>query len=207
MGRWHGLCLQPGYHDAMAPILSNRPILYLQSRGGRYGSLLTGEFRVLFQLPRADPEISSFERTGRYGSWHASLHSESSAAVEVRLLSGSRCDPNRLLTTQRTANREPILLNPGEGRPELHLVGISAGIFNAVPMAISANFSTLYETCVEAGRVYARLCNLTLVRSRAMEDRPGVWGYAVIDIAVAKLEKILEQFQHAKVTSFYSLWS
>ena len=95
------------------------------------------------------------------------------------------------------------MLNPGEGRPETHLIGISAGIFNAVAMATSTNFGTLYNACIEAGRVYARLCNLTLVRSRAIEDRPGVWGWAIVDLAVNKLEKILEQFQHAKVT--YSL--
>ena len=68
-------------------------------------------------------------------------------------------------------------------------------------MAAAANFGTLYDACIEAGRVYARLCNLTLIQSRAMEDRPGVWGWVVLDIAVNKLEKILEQFQHAKVTS------
>ena len=66
-------------------------------------------------------------------------------------------------------------------------------------MATAANFSTLYEACIEAGRVYVRLCSLTLIRSRAMEDRPGVWGWAVIDIPVGKLEKFLEKFQHAKV--------
>jgi len=201
MGRWHGLCLRPGYHDAMAPILLGRPVLCLQGRGERYGPLLAGELRDLFQLPRARPEISPFGRPGRHGPRHASLHRESGAAVEVRLLPGSDSDSARLLTAQRTANREPLLLNPGEGRPESHLIGISAGIFNAVAMATSANFGTLYDACIEAGRVYARLCNLTLVRSRAMEDRPGVWGWAVVDIAVNKLEKILEQFQHAEVTS------
>ena len=121
----------------------------------------------------------------------------------MRLLPGSDSDFDsaRLLTAQRTANREPLLLNPGEGRPESHLIGISGGIFNAVAMTTSANLDTLYDACIEAGRVYARLCNLTLVRSRSMEDRPGVWGWAVIDIAVNKLEKILEQFQNVKVTS------
>lgn len=123
----------------------------------------------------------------------------------MRLLAGSGSGPDsesaRLLTAQRTASREPLLLNPGEGRPESHLIGISAGIFNAVAVATSTNFSTLYDSCIEAGRLYARLCNLTLVRSRAMEDRPGVWGWAVIDIPVNKLEKILEQFQDAEVMS------
>ncbi|KAJ0122145.1 hypothetical protein J7T55_002657 [Diaporthe amygdali] len=96
-----------------------------------------------------------------------------------------------------TANREPLLLNPGDGRPETHLIGISGGLWNAVAVPTSANFSTLYDTCIEAGRVYARLCNLTLVRSRAMEDRPGVWGWAVVGVAADELERTLEQFQHA----------
>ncbi|KAG8527707.1 Type I Iterative PKS [Bacidia gigantensis] len=97
----------------------------------------------------------------------------------------------------KTADREPLLLNPGEGT-ESHLVGISAGIFNAVAAAASANFGTLYSACIEAGRAYARLCDVTLIRSRAIEDRPGVWGWVIIDVAVNKLEKILEQFQNAK---------
>ena len=203
MGRWHRLCLRPGYHDAMAPILLGKPVLCLQGRGERYGPLLAGELRKWFQLPRGRPEISPFGRPGRHGPRHAPLRRESGAAVEVRLLPDSHSDYDsaRLLTAQRTADREPLLLNPGEGRPEWHLIGISAGIFNAVTMATAASFGTLYDACIEAGRVYARLCNLTLVRSRAMEDRPGVWGCVVVDIAVNKLEKILEQFQHAKVTS------
>ena len=203
MGGWHGLCLRPGYHDGVAPILLERPLLCLQGRGERYGPLLAGELWDLFQLPRARPEISAFGRRGRNDPRHAPLHRESSAVVEVRLLPGSdsEFDSARLLTAQRTANHEPLLLNPGEGRPESHLIGISGGIFNAVAMATSANLNTLYDACIEAGRVYARLCNLTLVRSRAIEDRPGVWGWAVIDIAVNKLERILEQFQNAEVTS------
>ncbi|KAJ4287151.1 Non-reducing polyketide synthase curS2 [Kalmusia sp. IMI 367209] len=96
----------------------------------------------------------------------------------------------------KAANCEPLLLNPGEGRPQLHLVGISGGLWNAVTMPTAANFSTLYDACIEAGRVYARLCNLTFVRSRAMEDRPGVWGWAVLDIATDELGRILEKFQN-----------
>ncbi|KAK0728742.1 hypothetical protein B0T26DRAFT_768494 [Lasiosphaeria miniovina] len=98
-----------------------------------------------------------------------------------------------------TANREPLLLNPGEGRPETHLMGISGGLWNAVAVPTAANFASLYESCLETARVYARLCNLTLVRSRAMEDRPGVWGWAVVtvDMTTAELDKTLERFQTA----------
>ncbi|ROV92577.1 hypothetical protein VMCG_08955 [Cytospora schulzeri] len=98
-----------------------------------------------------------------------------------------------------TANREPLLLNPGKGRPDshTHLIGISGGLWNAVAVPTSSNFTSLYDACIEAGRVYARLCNLTVVRSRAMEDRPGVWGWAVVGIATDELDNILEQFQHA----------
>lgn len=83
--------------------------------------------------------------------------------------------------------------------PESHLVGISGGLWNAVAVPISSSFNTLYDASLEAGRVYARLCNLTMVRSRAMEDRPGVWGGAVVGIAADELEKILEQFQNTMV--------
>lgn len=81
----------------------------------------------------------------------------------------------------------------------MHLIGISGGLWNAVAVPTSGNFATLYDACIEAGRVYARLCNLTLVRSRAMEDRPGVWGWAVVGIAADELNRILEQFQNATV--------
>lgn len=112
-------------------------------------------------------------------------------------------DPNstRFLTARRTANREPLLLNPGEGTPESHLIGISGGLWNAVAVPTSANFGTLYDACLEAGRVYARLCSLTFVRSRAMEDRPGVWGWVVVEVAADELEKILERFQQDMVNS------
>jgi hypothetical protein len=100
------------------------------------------------------------------------------------------------------------LLNPGEGKPELHthLIGISGGLWNAVAVPTSANFTNLYDACIEASRVYARLCNLTLVRSRAMEDRPGVWGWAVLGIAADELDKILEQFQHTMVWQHPPHW-
>ena len=125
----------------------------------------------MFQLLRARPEISRFERPDRHGPRYASLYRESGAAVEVRLLPGSYSISNStcLLTVPRTADREPLLLNLGEGRPESHLIGISTGIFNAVPMASTLNFGTLYNTYIEASRVYARLYNLTLISLRAMK--------------------------------------
>ena len=84
----------------------------------RYGPLLGGELPDLLQLSRACPEISSFGRPDRHGPQCASLHRESGAAVEVRLLLGSdfNTDSTRLLTAQRTADREPLLLNLGPSR-------------------------------------------------------------------------------------------
>jgi hypothetical protein len=96
--------------------------------------------------------------------------------------------------------REPLLLDPNGARPELNLLGISGGLFSAAVVPISTNFDTLYDACLEAGRVWSRLCDLTLVRSRAMEDRPGVWGWAVLGISAEELAKTLEQFQNAMVS-------
>lgn len=193
----------------MASVLLGRPVLCLHSRGQGNGSVFEGKLWSLFQLPRTRPKISPFGRRGRHGPRHAALCRESGASARVRILLLPDPDPDfrdpclimPLLTSCRTANREPLLLNPGEGRPETHLIGISGGLWNAVSVPTSANFSTLYDTCIEAGRVYARLCNLTLVRSRAMEDAPGIWGWAVVGVPAEELEKILEQFQQAMVSS------
>jgi hypothetical protein len=105
-----------------------------------------------------------------------------------------------LLTASRAVIREPLLLDPTGPRPELNLLGISGGLFSAAVVPISTNIETLYDACLEAGRVWSRLCNLTLVRSRAMEDRPGVWGWAILGLKAEELGKTLEQFQSAMVS-------
>nr|AOO87091.1 polyketide synthase [Alternaria alternantherae] len=105
----------------------------------------------------------------------------------------------RAVLLLETANREPLLLHPGEdGRPETHLVGISGGLWNAIAVPISTNFSTLYNSSIETGRVWVRLWGLIFARSRAREDGPGAWGWAVLGTTADELEKILETFQNAK---------
>ncbi|KAK2758262.1 polyketide synthase pks13 [Arachnomyces sp. PD_36] len=94
-----------------------------------------------------------------------------------------------------SVSRDSRLLDPARPRPEL--VGISGGLFSAAAVSISTNFESLHGACLEAGRVWSRLCNLTLVRSRAMEERPGTWGWAVLGMPAEKLGQSLEQFQNA----------
>ena len=44
-------------------------------------------------------------------------------------------------------------------------------------LAIAKDFESVYNAVLEGARVFARICRLTLVRSRAMEDCPtGAWG-------------------------------
>lgn len=83
----------------------------------------------------------------------------------------------------------------------MHLVGVSAGLWNAVAVPISTNFNTLYESTIEAGRVWIRLCSLIFSQSRSREDRPGVWGRAVVGMSVDELEEILKKFQDDVVSS------
>ncbi|KAI2478997.1 Polyketide synthase module protein [Pyrenophora tritici-repentis] len=99
----------------------------------------------------------------------------------------------RAVVLLEAVNREPHILDSSRPRPEI--IGISGGLFSAVVMSISTNFETLYAACIEAGRIWSRLCNLTLVRSRAMEERPGTWGWAILGISAAELGETLEQFQ------------
>jgi hypothetical protein len=108
-----------------------------------------------------------------------------------------------LTILQSVANREPLLLNPSEGTSETHLFGISGGLWNAVAVPTTSNFGSLYYASIEAGRVYSRLCSLTLIRSRAVESQGGSWGWVVVDVAADELEQTLERFQHSMVQSHY----
>ncbi|KAJ6133989.1 conidial yellow pigment biosynthesis polyketide synthase [Penicillium sp. IBT 18751x] len=99
----------------------------------------------------------------------------------------------RAVVLLEAISSEPQLLDPGLPRPEL--IGVSGGLFSAAVVPIATNFTPLYDACLEAGRVWARLCNLTLVKSRAMEERPGTWGWAVLGIQAEELDEALEQFQ------------
>ncbi|KAL4948626.1 conidial yellow pigment biosynthesis polyketide synthase [Aspergillus filifer] len=101
----------------------------------------------------------------------------------------------RAVVLLETVRGEPQLLDPTE--PSLGMIAISGGLFSAAAVSISTNLDTLHDAVLEAGRVWARLCNLTLVRSRAMEERPGTWGWAVLGIPDEELDKILGQFQNA----------
>ena len=95
--------------------------------------------------------------------------------------------------------REPQLVNTNGPRPEA--LGISGGLTNLSALAIAKDFEILYDAVLEGARVFARICRLTLVRSRAMEDCPtGAWGWAVLGIVPDELRKVLDQFQQSMVS-------
>nr|ACD39753.1 non-reducing polyketide synthase [Hypomyces subiculosus] len=89
--------------------------------------------------------------------------------------------------------KESQLVDLNGSKPEA--LGISGGLTNLAALAISTDFESLYDAVIEAARIFVRLCRFTSVRSRAMEDRPGVWGWAVLGITPEELSKVLEQFQ------------
>ncbi|KAL8910261.1 MAG: hypothetical protein Q9171_004425 [Xanthocarpia ochracea] len=92
--------------------------------------------------------------------------------------------------------REPELVNKTGPKPEA--LGISGGLTNLSALAIAKDFDSLYDAVLEGARVFARICRLTLVRSRAMEDySTGAWGWAVLGIAPDELRKVLEHFQES----------
>lgn len=89
-------------------------------------------------------------------------------------------------------------MNTTGPRPEA--LGISGGLTNLSALAIARDFNVLYDAVLEGARVFARICRLTLVRSRAMEDCPaGAWGWAVLGIVPDELRKVLDQFQQSMV--------
>lgn len=93
--------------------------------------------------------------------------------------------------------KEPQLLNTTGAGPEK--LGISGGLTNLCALAICEDFESLYGAVLEVARLFVRLCRFTSVRSRAMEDRPGTWGWAVLGITPEELGKVLEQFQKSIV--------
>ena len=97
-------------------------------------------------------------------------------------------------TLLQWVKREPHLLGP-HARTEW--LGISGGLLTLSALAIAEDFETLYDACLEVGRLVVRVCKLTSVRSRAVEDRPGVWGWAVLGISPDDLRKALDQFQQS----------
>lgn len=95
--------------------------------------------------------------------------------------------------------QEPQLVNKAGLRPEA--LGISGGLTNLAALPIAKYFESLYYAALERARVFAKLCRLTLVRSRAMEDCPaGAWGWAVLGILPDELCNVLDQFQQRMVS-------
>jgi zearalenone synthase (nonreducing iterative type I polyketide synthase) len=97
-------------------------------------------------------------------------------------------------TLLQYVKREPDLLGV---KTRSEWLGISGGLISLSALAISEDFEALHEACIEVTRVLVRLCKLTSVRSRAVEDRPGVWGWAILGISTDDLSKALDQFQQS----------
>ncbi|KAG7289996.1 Non-reducing polyketide synthase rads2 [Staphylotrichum longicolle] len=100
----------------------------------------------------------------------------------------------RSATLLQWVKREPHLLGRG-GQAEW--LGISGGLITLSARAISEDFDTLRAASLEIARLFVRLCKFTSVRSRAAEDAPGAWGWAVVGIAQDELRKKLDEFQRS----------
>ncbi len=101
----------------------------------------------------------------------------------------------------RWVKREPQLMSRYGARP-LGL-GICGGLINLSTLAISTDFESLYDATLEVAGLFFRLCRFASVRSRAIEDRPGVWGWAILGITPDELVKALDQFQQSMVRNGY----
>jgi hypothetical protein len=95
-------------------------------------------------------------------------------------------------TLLQWAKREPHLLGLNA---QTEWLGISGGLLTLSALAISEDFEALYDACLEVGRLVLRVSKLASVRSRAVEDKPGVWGWAVLGISPDDLRNVIDQFQ------------
>ncbi|EFQ36690.1 beta-ketoacyl synthase domain-containing protein [Colletotrichum graminicola M1.001] len=97
---------------------------------------------------------------------------------------------NLLLWARRDAS---ILSNNGN----TEWLGISGGLISMSAWAVSEDFDTLRAALLEIARLLVRLCKFTSIKSRSVEDRRGVWGWAVVGVALEDLSKSLEEFQQS----------
>jgi iterative type I PKS product template protein len=88
--------------------------------------------------------------------------------------------------------REPHII--GSGAPTEWLA-FSGGLLTSSALAIAETFEELQDACLEAARLVLRVAKLASVRSRAVEDTPGTWGWAVLGMSPGDLRKVLDQFQ------------
>ncbi|OQV03524.1 polyketide product template domain-containing protein isoform 2 [Cladophialophora immunda] len=88
--------------------------------------------------------------------------------------------------------REPHLVGPDAPTEWL---GLSGGLLTASALAVADTFETLYDALLQTARLVVRVCKVASVRSRAVEDQTGAWGWAVLGIAPNELSKALGQFQ------------
>ncbi len=95
-------------------------------------------------------------------------------------------------TLLQWVKQEPHLV--GRNAPTEWL-GISSGMFTLSALAMADGFDSLFDACLEIGRMLVRACKLVSMRSRALEEEPGHWGWAVLGISPDDLRQALHQFQ------------
>ncbi|TLD17653.1 uncharacterized protein PgNI_00006 [Pyricularia grisea] len=93
----------------------------------------------------------------------------------------------------RCIKREPHLLDKSESGPEW--LGISGGLMSLAPLAVAKDFDTLYDACVDVAGLFCRVSNFCCIRSRAVEDKSGTWGWAVLGISREDLSSVLDEYQ------------
>lgn len=90
------------------------------------------------------------------------------------------------------AKQEPGLIGPA-GQTEM--LGISGGLLTLSALTVSDDFDSLYNALLETGRLAFRVAKVASVRSRAIEDKSGTWGWAVLGISSGDLRKALRTYQ------------
>ncbi|KAF3001767.1 t1pks [Curvularia kusanoi] len=92
------------------------------------------------------------------------------------------------------AQREPNLFTSPSST---QLVGLSGGLLSAAFVAVADDFASLYEGLLVAAKLVMRVAQVASVKSRALEEAPGTWGWAVLGASPEDLHEALESFQRS----------
>jgi iterative type I PKS product template protein len=98
----------------------------------------------------------------------------------------------RASTLLQWVQREPTLLG---SNASTQLLGLSGGLLSAAVLVVADDFASLYDGFLVTTRLVLRVAQVASVKSRAMEETPGTWGWAVLGASPEDLRVALESFQ------------
>ncbi|KAH7357483.1 non-reducing polyketide synthase [Pyrenochaeta sp. MPI-SDFR-AT-0127] len=177
------------FGDYTEPWVESIDHLCRQARSTPWLQLFLNDIVDIFKDEKKHLEPFLQDSLGEFSNLEEIAEKFRNATDEISYVQGLMLYTVRAACLLKWIRREPKLLRTSEA------FGLCGGLVNASVLAVAEDFDTLYDACVANARIFCRSCRLAIVRSRAIEDRPGSWGWVVVGISATDLRESLDQFQ------------